>query len=1019
MLNASVATSKHPSWRATALVLLAAAGAGGAAEAPTPAADTLASLGITGGLCVQVGWRGGAPCAELARTGRFLVHVLEPRAAAVGAARQWVRSRHLYGLVSVERLKPGSGLPYTENLVNVVVLAPRPDCAVPLAEVTRVLCPGGAALAARRPGAAAALKAAGLDVVGAAGARGAWEVGRKPWPRAMDDWPHPRHGADANAVSRDALVGPPRRVRWVAGPPQKTSHMVSARGRNFYAGVLVRDSFNGLRLWGRVLYPAPARGGYAFALPRGSMRPVAVGGRLLVVADGRLTMLEGATGQVALEYPEAGTPTDVLEAEGTILAVDKASVRALAADSSLLRWRRDALRPRHVVAAGGAVYFVEGRPQRGEKCAAVCVGLATGSIRWRRDDLPWLAKARGCVYHSGQLAYEVSTLNDDKPGNEIHVVSAADGKTLWSHVFVPGMTHGKQARAMVVGDLVWLLTDGGHKPGDQPGGTCRALDWRTGEVKRSFKAGWGHCFPPVATTRYLFAGEMAMTDLATGQVDENRITKGACGRDIGVMPANGLIYSTPKHCVCWPMLRGFTALAPARPGGSPADGNPSEIDFVLERGVAPPAGDAADTSDASWPCYRHDAWRSGSTPHAVPASLRVLWTARLGGWPEAGPIARDWRDNPFVKGPVTSPVIAGGLVFVARPDAHELVALDAGTGSVRWRFTANARIDTPPTVHRGLCLFGTKSGWVVCLRAADGRLVWRLRAAPLDERIVAYGQLESPWPVPGSVLVVDGVAFFAAGRQSYADGGILVFAVDPATGKRHWVQRLDTVPQKWFYGDNHRESDNFDLLHRQGKCVAMSRWLFDRKTGRMRANSKHGFAHLATGGAGVMMPQGAWSYAPRHETVAHQRRPFRRPLVVFRDDALYGCSEDTRTVYRRDFRLGAGEKFDPVWYRSIYWLRQKKIDELWRSQRLAKGATWSVEVFAKDAPEGGVAAMVLTRDALFVAGLRGGLAALSVKDGAPLARAPLPAPVWDGMAAATGRLFVSTLDGRVLCLCPK
>ena len=161
---------------------------------------------------------------------------------------------------------------------------------------------------------------------------------------------------------------------------------------------------------------------------------------------------------------------------------------------------------------------------------------------------------------------------------------------------------------------------------------------------------------------------------------------------------------------------------------------------------------------------------------------------------------KDWEENLFVKGPVTSPVIVGDCVLVARPDAHEVVALDAASGAVRWRFTANGRVDTTPTIYEGLCLFGTKSGWVYCLRLNDGQMVWRLRAAPSEEQIVAYGQLESPWPVPGSVLVVEETAYFAAGRQSLADGGILIFSVDPRSGKTHWVERLDTVPQQGFYG---------------------------------------------------------------------------------------------------------------------------------------------------------------------------------------------------------------------------
>lgn len=628
--------------------------------------------------------------------------------------------------------------------------------------------------------------------------------------------------------------------------------------------------------------------------------------------------------------------------------------------------------------------------------------LATGEVRWQKDDLPWAAKVRRCVYDDGLLAYEVSTLNDDKPDNRIHVVSAADGKPLWSHTFVPGMAHKKQARAMFVGDLLWVLDDR----------KCVALDRQTGEVKKTFPAGWGHCFPPVATERFLLAGEMDLTDLQTGKVDANRITKGNCGRDAGFVPANGLIYVTPKHCICWPMLRGYAALAPAGSGSDLGRKRLEDIEFVLEKGVEP-RGNAPADRGAEWPCYRHDAWRSGSTTAPVPTELRILWTAELGGRP-VGPIADDWRDNPFVAGPVTPPVIAGGMVFVARPDAHQLVALDAPTGAVRWRFTANGRIDTAPTIHRGLCLFGTKSGWAYCLRAEDGRLVWRLRAAPIDERIVAYGQLESPWPVPGSVLVVDGVAFFAAGRQPLADGGILVFAVEPATGKIRWVKRLDSVPQKHFYGRLGLEFDNFDLLHREGGSVAMSRWLFDRVTGRMSVKAASGFALLTTGsGSGAMVPRGCWSYAPRNESEQVKARPFRRPLVVFRDNMLLGCTEDKRTVYRRDFDFAGGEQFNTLW--SIH-SEVRKTGDRWRSERLAREATWSAQVLADDAPGRGIAAMVLAADTLLVAGSQGKLLVLSTDDGKKLAETDLPGPVWDGMAAAAGRVFVSTRQGEVVCL---
>ena len=76
-------------------------------------------------------------------------------------------------------------------------------------------------------------------------------------------------------------------------------------------------------------------------------------------------------------------------------------------------------------------------------------------------------------------------------------------------------------------------------------------------------------------------------------------------------------------------------------------------------------------------------------------------------------------------------------------------------------------------------------------------------------------------------------------------------------------------------------------------------------------------------------------------------------------------------------------------------------------------------------------AMVLADGTLFVAGPLGEtrrsidafegkegirLRAVSTADGTTLAEYPLDAlPVFDGMAAAGGRLFLTTRDGRVVC----
>jgi outer membrane protein assembly factor BamB len=759
-----------------------------------------------------------------------------------------------------------------------------------------------------------------------------------------------------------------------------------AAGRNFYNGSVAREAFNGLRLWHRE-----------------AVNPLAASDQYLFVAtkDG-FTALDAVTGQIARRYEGRGWSAGAIHDAGTVIVYDHVgSVRAYAVETAKLLWEFRAARPRGVLAADGLVAFVHGEPRGGGKNELVVLDKSTGQVRWKRADLPWLPKVANVVYHRGLLACEVSTLSDDGAGNSVQLVSAADGKLLFGHAYDPGMGHQKQARPMFLGDRFWILHVGPGGTKLQPVAQISALDAASGKILQTFAAEMNHCYPPVATPRYLFSGWLDVTDLESGALTSCHVTKSGCGPVQGCVPANGLLYTRPNHCGCWPMLRGYAAFAPQRQEGDVALSKLGPADFVVERTSDPPDGSSAGDDD-SWPSYRHDAWRSGSTPAAGPAELKTLWSASLGGGPARGPITDDWRENPFVRGAVTGPVIAGGLVYVARPDAHEVLAMDACDGRLRWKFVAGGRVDTPPTIHRGLCLFGSRAGWVYCLRADDGRLVWRLRAAARDERIVAHGQIESPWPVPGSVLLVDGTAYFAAGRHALADGGILVFAVEPASGKIRWVKCMDTSPSNL----DGLDYECFDLLFREGDGVAMSRWVFDRANGALSVKLHDGFARLDTGKAAAMVPRGCWSYAPKE---VERRGPdtLGQSLVVFRDNVLLGSALNKRTLYRRDFNLEGGEKFDPRW--------PIRYEIQWPGEILAAKAAWQVTVFEKSDRQT-IAAMVLAGDKAYLAGSDGELQVRSAADGKLLAATKLGEPVWDGMAVAAGRLFVSTRDGQVACL---
>ncbi len=995
------------------LLLLALTAIALPAHADSKGEQIMQALGVHGGLCIQIGAQDVDGVGELAASGRYLIRVLDADEQVVDRARKSLQTTGLYGLVSVDRL-PGEGkLPLTEDLVNLIYVAEQPSAQVSLEEAHRVLCPSSVLVIGTDKATREQLKAAGFAEIETMGDAGEWWVARKPRPDAMDEWSHPRHSAAGNPASNDTLVAPPRRVRWVAGAESEVRGMVTAAGRNFYAGVLARDSFNGLRLWHRDLLS----GADEFKMKNISRSaPVAGGDRLFVIERKKLLALDATSGQVVQEYAGAGNAEEVLFDRGTLIVTTNDSVRAIYADSADVRWQVSLSDPREVVAGDDTVALIHGQLRRNEPIEAVGIDRETGQVRWKRNDLDWLPKVRRTVYHGGLVAFEVSTFNNDGPENALHLLSAKTGKVQLDHPFFPGMNHARQARAMFVKGNLWLLHGGRDAEGKKLPTQVSAIDTKTGEALVTHPAGLTHCFPPVMTSRYMISGEFDLTDLKSGEVDAHQITKAACGPDGGWVPANGMIYVTPKHCVCWPMLRGYTALASERPAGSIADMKIEDFEFPIEKGVDPPSGVAAEDDAQDWPMYRHDAWRSGSTTAQAPEKLDTIWSADLGQTVPDGIITHDWEENLFVKGPVTAPAIAGNRVVVARPDAHEVVALDAGSGKIAWRFTASGRVDTTPTLHQGLCLFGSKAGWVTCLRADDGRLVWRLRAAPVEEQIVAYGQLESPWPVPGSVLVVDDVAYFAAGRQSLADGGILLFAVEPASGKIGWVQRLDSVPQQGFYESSGLEFDNFDLLHREGDGVAMSRWVFDRNNGEMSLDRWAVFAKLDTGGGAVMAPRGCWTYAPRHQARTKSFEP-RRALSVYRDKLLLGALQGSSTVFRRDFDLEGGEEFNTKWMTG--WAAgslSNKGEMPWPNHRLAEKAAWKSDPLGtgKDVPP--IHAMTLADDKLLLAGGDGELRVISVGDGSPLAEAKLPEPVWDGMAVARGQVFYSTRDGRVLCL---
>jgi hypothetical protein len=585
------------------------------------------------------------------------------------------------------------------------------------------------------------------------------------------------------------------------------------------------------------------------------------------------------------------------------------------------------------------------------------------------------------------------------------------------------------------------------------------------------KTYWFHhrCYPSKATDNYILTSRTGIEfiDYEKETWLPNHWVRGGC--IYGIMPCNGLIYAPPQSCGCYleSKLCGFSALAPESAASTRL--REDRQSDRLERGPAydtPVAEGKSPANGADWPTYRHDTKRSGCATTSIETNLTRLWQTNLGGR-------------------LSSVVVAEGRLFVASIDTHTVHALKADSGARLWSYTAGGRVDSPPTVWKGRILFGSADGWVYCLRADDGALIWRFRAGPADLRMMAYEQIESVWPVHGSVLVRDGGLYCVAGRSMFLDGGLRLLRLDPETGRRLSETVLDDRdPQT---GKNLQSLVQQlrmpvalpDILSGDERYVYMRSQRFDPNGQRQQiallplteqaGDAAHLFCQVgflddswffrsfwmygqAMGGG-----YGGWFRAGR---LAPSGR-----IMVFDDEAIYGYARKPEFMANAsvlEYQLYAADKqVKPASIRRVT-KGDKQINSA-SKKNAATASDWELrhsfprELLSaadirwfQDKPPLLARAMVLADRTLFVAGPpdvadevlafrqpddpavqkarlqqeaalenRGGalLLAVSASDGKRLAEYKLDsAPTWDGMAAAAGRLYLSTMDGRVLCM---
>ncbi len=235
-----------------------------------------------------------------------------------------------------------------------------------------------------------------------------------------------------------------------------------------------------------------------------------------------------------------------------------------------------------------------------------------------------------------------------------------------------------------------------------------------------------------------------------------------------------------------------------------------------------------------WPTYGHDVARSQTTAEPVPTPLAPCWVYRprfppAPAWGTSeGDGCPEWNrvhfDDAF------QVAVAGGRVYFGSSADNKVYCLDAASGRIRWTKITGGPVRLAPAVAGGRVYVGSDDGYVYCLRADDGSVVWQFHAAPEDRRVLGNGRMISLWPVRTGVLVDGPTAYFGAGV--FPSEGVFLYAVDAATGRQLWrndgcgeTQQSRVSPQGYLL------ASRTTLYTPMGRVSPAA---FDRTDGRLR-----------------------------------------------------------------------------------------------------------------------------------------------------------------------------------------
>jgi outer membrane protein assembly factor BamB len=130
--------------------------------------------------------------------------------------------------------------------------------------------------------------------------------------------------------------------------------------------------------------------------------------------------------------------------------------------------------------------------------------------------------------------------------------------------------------------------------------------------------------------------------------------------------------------------------------------------------------------------------------------------------------------------------VSGGLVYFGSED-HNIYALDAATGAVRWSKLTGERVNSSPAISSNVIYVGSWDGNLYALDAASGNLVWKTPIGGIHTRPAVSDNVVYVSSEDGSCYAVgagDGRVRWqlpGAGGSDPAVSGVLVYVESHAS----------------------------------------------------------------------------------------------------------------------------------------------------------------------------------------------------------------------------------------------